>query len=102
MLLLILNLINTLFPLIICVAALYIYLKIEKEKNALLLGIGFLFLLLAEFEAWLKILGTFFAITENSLKISNDTTNLWPFIFRFIGYAVLFIMAEPWKILNKE
>ncbi len=102
MFLIILNLVNALFPLIILLAAFYIYLKIEKEKNTLLLGLGFLFLLLAELEASLHIFDLIFAITEDSLNLSSDTTNLWPMIFRFIGYAVLFIMAEPWKILNKE
>ncbi|MFW9993021.1 MAG: hypothetical protein ACFFD4_13340 [Candidatus Odinarchaeota archaeon] len=100
MLELIFSLLNFIIPLIIAPVAIYTYMKIEKDKKILLLGIGFLFLLLAALEGLFPLFNTIFEMTESTLNIGNGDKDLWIPLFTFIGYVVLLIIAEPMKLIN--
>ena len=89
-----LDILNILFPLIIAVVALYTYFTIEKDNDKLLLGIGFLFLVIAGLSASLITDGFTDLISENEVIYYHS-------IFYFIGYLLVFIMVKPWELLKE-
>jgi len=91
------GLVNILFPLIILIVAFYMYFTVEKETKKLLLAVSALFFMLASLE---MSIGLFNSLIP--LYLDNDSIPSWPNILFFLSYFFLLIIAEPWKILNKE